>query len=321
MLVKYQSLVVPLHFLRYSEKMFSKPKIIALVGPTASGKTALAIELAKRFNSEVISADSRQVYRGLDIGSGKVTEAEMADIPHHLLDVAEITDTYTAADFVRDAKAAIADIISRGKIPIIAGGTFFYLDLLRGKMQTAAVEPNPTLQAELEKMSTEELSQKLMAADPDRAATIDHSNRRRLIRSLEIIDSLGKVPAVQSVPSDYDWLVFGIEIDKEILNQRIEKRIHDRLKNGMIEEVQNLLAAGVDAKRLDDFGLEYRYLTKYLLQEISYEEMVEELFAKSRQFAKRQRTWLKRDSSIIWKQFPVTVEQVETEVTEFLSED
>ncbi len=301
--------------------MFSKPKIIALVGPTASGKTALAVELAKRFNGEVISADSRQVYRGLDIGSGKVTEAEMAGIPHHLLDVAELTDTYTAADFVRDSKAAIADIISRGKIPIIAGGTFFYLDLLRGKMQTAAVEPNPTLQAELEKLSTEELSQKLMAADPDRAATIDHSNRRRLIRSLEIIDSLGKVPAVQSLPSDYDWLVFGIEIDKEILNQRIEKRIHDRLKNGMIEEVQNLLAAEVDAKRLEDFGLEYRYLTKYLLQEISYEEMVEQLFAKSRQFAKRQRTWLKRDSSIIWKQFPVTVEQVETEVTEFLSED
>lgn len=301
--------------------MSSKPKIIALVGPTASGKTNMAIELAKRFHGEVISADSRQVYRGLDIGSGKVTEAEMAGIPHHLLDVAEITDTYTAADFVRDAKAAIADIISRGKIPIIAGGTFFYLDLLRGKMQTAAVEPNPTLQAELEKMSTEELSQKLMAADPDRAATIDHSNRRRLIRSLEIIDSLGKVPAVQSLPSDYDWLVFGIEIDKEILNQRIEKRIHDRLKNGMIEEVQNLLAAEVDSKRLEDFGLEYRYLTKYLLQEISYEEMVEQLFAKSRQFAKRQRTWLKRDSSIIWKQFPVTVEQVETEVTEFLSED
>ncbi len=301
--------------------MSGKPKIIVLVGPTASGKTALAIEIAKRFNGEVISADSRQVYRGLDIGSGKVTKAEMDGVPHHLLDVSELTDTYTAADFVRDSKVAMADIISRGKIPIIAGGTFFYLDLLRGKMQTAAVEPNPTLQAELEKMSTKELSQKLIVADPGRAAIIDHSNRRRLIRSLEIIDSLGKVPAVKIIPSDYDWLVFGIEIDKEILNQRIEKRIHDRLKNGMIEEVQNLLAAGVEAKRLADFGLEYRYLTQYLLKEISYDEMVEQLFAKSRQFAKRQRTWLKRDSSIIWKQFPVTMEQVEAEVVKFLSEN
>lgn len=299
--------------------MSGKPKVIALVGPTSSGKTTLAIELAKRFNGEVISADSRQVYRRLDIGSGKVTKAEMDGIPHHLLDVAELTDTYTAADFVRDSKAAITDILSRGKIPIIAGGTFFYLDLLRGKMQTAAVEANPALQAELEKMSTAELSQALITADPDRAATIDHSNRRRLIRSLEIIDSLGKVPTIENIPSDYDWLVFGIDINKEVLNQRIEKRIHDRLKNGMIEEVQNLLATGVDAKRLDDFGLEYRYLTKYLLKEISYEEMVEQLFAKSRQFAKRQRTWLKKDGSIIWKQFPVTIEQVEAEAIEFLT--
>ncbi len=300
--------------------MQKKPKIIAIVGPTASGKTALSIELAKRFNGEVISADSRQVYRGLDIGSGKVTLSEMDGIPHHLLDIADPKDqTYTAADFVLDAKAATSDIISRGKVPIIAGGTFFYLDLLRGKMQTAAVERDLALEAELEKLTTEELIVRLNQEDPKRAATIDTSNRRRLIRALVITHSLGQVPEIESVPSEYEWLILGIEIEKELLNTRIEKRLHDRLQNGMLEEVERLLAEGVSAQRLDDFGLEYRYLSKYLLKEISYEEMVTEIFAKSRQFAKRQRTWLKRDPEIIWKPFPVTIKQIEDEVAGFLT--
>jgi tRNA dimethylallyltransferase len=296
----------------------NKPKVIAIVGPTASGKTALAVQLAKHINGEVISADSRQVYRGLDIGSGKVTTEEMENIPHHLLDVVDPKDTYTAADFVRDAKAAIADITSRGKVPIIAGGTFFYLDLLKGKMQVAEVEPNPDLQAELEKLSTEELVSKLKIADPSRASEIDTSNRRRLIRALEIVESLGQVPKVKETASDYDWLTIGIDIEKEILNERIEKRIQDRLKGGMIEEVVELLEQGVTVERLDDFGLEYRYLTKYILKEISHEKMVEEIFAKSRQFAKRQRTWLKRDEHIIWKPFPVSGLDIKSEIDTFL---
>ncbi len=300
--------------------MQKKPKIIAIVGPTASGKTALSIELAKRFNGEVISADSRQVYRGLDIGSGKVTLSEMDGTPHHLLDIADPKDqTYTAADFVLDAKVAISDIIRRGKVPIIAGGTFFYLDLLRGKMQTAAVERDFALEAELEKLTTEELIARLNLEDPKRAAIIDTRNRRRLIRALVITHSLGQVPEIESVPSEYEWLILGIEIEKELLNTRIEKRLHDRLQNGMLEEVERLLAEGVSTQRLDDFGLEYRYLSKYLLKEISYEEMVTEIFAKSRQFAKRQRTWLKRDPEIIWKPFPVTIKQIEDEVAGFLT--
>ena len=297
----------------------AKPKIIAVVGPTASGKTALSIELAKRFNGEVISADSRQVYRGLDIGSGKVTEAEMQGVHHHLIDIADITYRYTGADFVRDAKAAIADITARGKVPIIAGGTFFYLDLLRGKMSTAEVEPNLELQAELEKLTTEELFRKLSLADSARAATIESSNRRRLIRALEIIQTLGSVPPPTRTESEFDWLIFGIDIERDTLNARIEERMLQRLKNGMREEVEALLAAGASAERLVDFGLEYRFLTRNIQKEIPYEVMTEKLFTKIKQFAKRQKTWLKRDTEIIWEPFPVSVTNLESEVKAFLA--
>ena len=297
----------------------AKPKIIAVVGATASGKTALSIELAKRFNGEVISADSRQVYRGLDIGSGKVTEAEMQGIPHHLIDIADISYRYTGADFVRDAKAAIADITARGKVPIIAGGTFFYLDLLRGKMSTAEVEPNLELQAELEKLTTEELFRKLSLADSARAATIESSNRRRLIRALEIIQTLGSVPPPTRTESEFDWLIFGIDIERDTLNARIEERMLQRLKDGMREEVEALLAAGASAERLVDFGLEYRFLTRNIQKEIPYEVMTEKLFTKIKQFAKRQKTWLKRDTEIIWKPFPVSVTNLESEVKAFLA--
>jgi len=296
----------------------SKPKVIVILGPTASGKTALSIELAKLIDGEVISADSRQVYRGLDIGSGKVTKEEMQGIPHHLIDIADIENRYSGADFIRGAKAAITDIVSRGKVPIIAGGTFFYTDLLRGKLQTASVEPDLVLQAELEKLSTTELFSKLETADPVRAAEIEPENRRRLVRALEIVATLGHVPPPQAIESDYEWLVFGIKIDSEALAARIEKRLHDRLQSGMQEEVTALLASGVDPQRLIDFGLEYRYLTLRQNEELTYEEMVPQLFAKLRQFAKRQRTWLKRDTEIIWKDFPVTGNDILPEVQSFI---
>ena len=228
----------------------SKPKVIVILGPTASGKTALSIELAQLIDGEVISADSRQVYRGLDIGSGKVTVAEMQGIPHHLIDIADTGVRYSGADFVRDAKVAIADIVSRGKVPIIAGGTFFYTDLLRGRLQTASVPPNLPLQAELEKLSTEELLAKLGTTDPIRAANIEQGNRRRLVRALEIVATLGHVPVPKTPDSEFDFLVFGIKIDRETLYKRIEIRLHDRLENGMQEEVTNLLANGVDPNDL-----------------------------------------------------------------------
>jgi tRNA dimethylallyltransferase len=296
-----------------------KPKIITIVGPTASGKTSLSIEIAKHFNGEVISADSRQVYKGMDIGSGKVTKSEMQGIPHHLLNIAEPMTVYNGTDFVRDAKVAIADIASRKKNPIIAGGTFFYTDLLRGNLSSAPVPPNESLRNELEKLDTEKLFVMLKEKDSERADSIDQHNRRRLIRSLEIIDSLGKVPPQQIKESEYEWLVFGIDIPNEILHERIKLRLKDRLENGMIEEVENLLANDIPPERLISFGLEYKYITEYLLKKITYEEMYESIFAKSRQFAKRQKTWLKRDKTIIWKEFPVEISHLEQEIEAFLN--
>jgi tRNA dimethylallyltransferase len=296
-----------------------KPKVIVIVGPTSSGKTALSIDLANRFDGEVISADSRQVYRGMDLGTGKVTPTEMAGITHHLLDIADPqTDTYTGADFVHDAHTAITEITHRGHLPIIAGGTFFYLDLLRGLRTSAPVAPNETLRAELETKSTEELSATLTKLDPRRASKIDHDNRRRLIRAIEIIESLGHVPETTVSEPPYDMLVLGIDVPIDTLNARIHTRVLDRIDQGMIEEIASLHSHGVSWERMVSFGLEYRSIARYLQGHITKDVMIEELAAKIRQFAKRQRLWLKHDESIIWLPFPVDTDQASERVEQFL---
>lgn len=278
----------------------NKPKILVIVGPTASGKTSLSIKLAKRFNGEVISADSRQVYKGLDIGSAKVTKAEMDGVPHHLLDVADPKEVYTAADYKRDASAAISDILARGKLPIVCGGTFFYIDALLGKVSLPKVEPNEQLRSELEEKSAAELFAILEKLDPERANTIEKDNKRRLIRAIEIIKSIGQVPALSKSKPPYQILTIGLQIDMESHADLLKARILERLADGMIAEVQGLLDSGVTHDRLESFGLEYRYLSRYLRGEIEYEKMVDELTTKSRQFAKRQMSWLKRDEEIRW---------------------
>lgn len=281
-----------------------KPKAVAIVGPTASGKTALSIALAHHFDGEIISADSRQVYRGLDIGSAKVTPDEMAGIPHHLIDIVDPIIVYTGADFKRDGDVALSDIIARGKLPIVAGGSFFYLELLKGTMSSAPVPPNPTLRAGLEQKTTEELFALLSSRDPKRAEVIDAGNPRRLIRALEIIASVGTVPEVPIFELPYDWLTVGIDVPVDILNERIHTRIIDRLKIGMIEEVENLHKNGLSWERLETIGLEYRHIAYFLQNKLTRDEMIEQLTNKSRQFAKRQRVWLKRDKNIHWLPFP-----------------
>ena len=285
-------------------KVVKKPKAVAIVGPTASGKTALSITLAKHFNGEVISADSRQVYRGLDIGSAKITPEEMDGVPHHLIDTVDPNPVYTGADFKRDGEVALDDITHRGKLPIVAGGTFFYLELLKGTMQSAPVSPNPILRAQLEQKTNEELFAELITKDPRRAETIDSDNPRRLIRALEVIKAIGVVPEVPTIDLTYNWLTLGIDVPTEILNERIYQRIIARLQIGMIEEVESLHKNGVSWERLEAIGLEYRYLARYLQNILTKDEMITELTSKSRQFAKRQRVWLKRDKNIHWLPFP-----------------
>lgn len=277
-----------------------KPKILIIVGPTASGKTALSVELAKSFNGEVISADSRQVYKGLDIGSAKVTKIEMEGVPHHLIDVCDPKETYNASDFKRDAEDAINDMVSRGILPIICGGTFFYIDALLNRISLPEVEPNETLRAELEEKTPIELLSLLEKLDPTRASTIEKDNKRRLIRAIEIATALGSVPPTMNTESPYEVLTIGLTVDMNTHGETLKKRILNRLDNGMVEEVEGLLENGVSHDKLESFGLEYRYISRYLRGLIKYEEMIEELTTKSRQFAKRQMTWLKRDSTIQW---------------------
>ncbi len=277
-----------------------KPKIIAIVGPTASGKTALSVELAQKINGEIISADSRQVYLGMDIGTGKITPEEMLGIPHHLIDIADPVTVYTGADFVKDASEAITSIVGREHVPIVTGGTFFYIDLLRGKMQAAPVEPNEDFRNSLAHFKDDELFAELQVKDPKRASTIDPFNRRRLIRALEVIEALGSVPQNTTTESPYSWLLLGIETKKDMLHDKIHDRLLARLESGMVQEVETLLAQGVSYERLDDLGLEYRYIGQYLQKNLTYEEMISELETKIRQYAKRQMTWLKRNPEIEW---------------------
>lgn len=296
---------------------FEKPKILVIVGPTASGKTALAIKLAKGFNGEVISADSRQVYRGLDMGTGKVTIKEMGGIPHHLLDIVDPGSTYTAAQFKEDGAQAITDISSRGKLPIIAGGTFFFVDALLGKNSFPEVEPNQTLRAELEKLNTETLFAQLTKKDPTRAAGIDQNNRRRLIRALEIIETLGTVPKTKTY-TPYNFLTMGITLPKDALRKKIHTRLIERLDQGMIEEVSALRTKKVSDEWLTRLGLEYRYITEYLQGKLSKDELITVLDAKIWQYAKRQMTWLKRDTNIVWMDTN-TYDAIHEKVSDFLS--
>ena len=277
-----------------------KKKIIPIVGPTASGKSDFAVWLAKKINGEVISCDSRQVYRGLDIGSGKITKRQMRGVPHHLLSIASPKRTFTAQDYKNHAEDALKKIYKNGKIPIICGGTGFYLDTLLETVQLPNVPPNKLLRKKLEKKTVKELFSKLERLDPRRAKSIDKNNKPRLIRALEIIDYLGFIPKSKKTKSPYDALYIGINIEKDILRKKIHNRLSARIKKGMFDEVERLHKKGLSWNRMEKLGLEYRYLARYFQNKLSYEETLEQLENAIWQYSKRQLTWFAKNKKITW---------------------
>ncbi len=275
-------------------------RLIVIVGPTATGKSGLAVSLAKKFHGEVISADSRQVYRGLNIGSGKIAKKEMMGIRHHLLDVTNPRQTFTVAHYQHLAHKALENVWKRDKLPIFCGGTGFYIESVVDGLVIPEVKPNPALRKKLRKISAGKLFGMLKKKDPRRAAVIDRYNPVRLIRALEIADALGKVPELKKNPIAAGVLIIGVTKNASELRKAIETRLAKRIKAGMVKEVEQLHQRGVSWKRLEDFGLEYRYVALYLQNKIKKEELVPLLSKKIRDYAKRQMTWFKRDKRIRW---------------------
>ena len=275
----------------------SKPKVVAVVGTNASGKSALGIRLAKQFEGEIISADSRQVFRGLDLGSGKVTTEEMQGVPHYLIDVREPGEFFSMADFQKMSYEKIEEIRARKHLPMIVGGTGLYVDSVLDGYLLSDQEPDLAYRAELEKLTTPALYAKLVTLVPD--VNVEKNNRNRVMRMLERIhDGDNAVPSKQA---RYDSLRLGVSWERDVLAKRIDERIRMRLKQGMIEEVQGLLDSGVSRDFLLGLGLEYRYITQYLIGEIpDRDDMLAQLAHAIKKFAKRQMTWFRRNPDIIW---------------------
>ncbi len=281
--------------------MQKKPKALVVLGPTACGKSDLAVELAIKFNGEVISADSRQVYTGLDIGTGKITKTEMCGIPHHVLDVASPKKTFTVIDYKNLAEKAIKDIISRDKLPIICGGTGFYIRALTEILDIPNVPENKKLRAELQKKSPDQLFEQLLKIAPDRAKNIDKNNPVRLIRAIEIASAIGSVPINNPKPrQDIEFLKIGILPKDEMIKERIYNRLLTRLDSGMLNEAKKINKKGLPWKRMEELGLEYRYMSRFLTKKISRQEMIDQLALEIWHYAKRQKTWFKKDKTINW---------------------
>ncbi len=274
-----------------------KTKVVVITGPTAVGKSDYAVDYAIKNNGEVISADSRQVYTGLNIGTGKITQDEMRGITHHLLDVVSPTEKFNVGKYKILAQKAITEISARGKLPIICGGTGFYIDAVVKNISYPHVPHDEKLQKELEEKSTTELFQILNNLDHEYAKGLNNSERNnthRLVRAIEIAKALGKIPKVEKLESPYDveWIV--LDLPKEELRERINKRLIKRLENGMIEEVENLHKNGLSWERMEELGLEYRYISRFLRGLITKEEMIEQLKNKIWHYAKSQVAWFKR---------------------------
>ena len=286
----------------------SKPKIIVICGPTASGKTALSIQLAKKINGEIVSADSMQIYKDMDIGTAKPSIEEMDGVKHYLIDNVSPTIRYSVANYKKDALNAIEEILKKGKTPIIVGGTGLYVDSLVNGIEyddlEIDLEYRHQLEREAEEKGLEELYNKAIQIDAEAMKKISPNDRKRILRVLEIYHSTGKTKTEQEIESrekenPYEYVVFAINMDREKLYERINKRVDIMIENGLVDEVKSLI------NKYDELptaiqGLGYKEVVSYLNNEITYEKMIEKIKQETRRYAKRQLTWFRRNKQIIW---------------------
>ena len=288
--------------------MNAKPTCWVLTGPTASGKTALSIRLAKAHDCEIVCMDSMQIYRGMTIGTAKPTPEEMDGVPHHMIDVAEPGEAFSVAQYQEMAEAAMADIVSRGHQLLLVGGTGLYLRALRHPMAMGMVTGDDAIRQQLEDEAKQtdgryKLHQRLESVDPDTAARLHVNDVRRVVRALEVYQLTGipfsKQPQVEQ-ETPFNYRVASLTMDREILYQRIEKRVDMMLEAGLLDEVRALLDSGVPADAQAMKGLGYKELVPYLRGEITMDEAVYELKLGTRHYAKRQLTWMRREEDVLW---------------------
>ncbi|MCH5319913.1 MAG: tRNA (adenosine(37)-N6)-dimethylallyltransferase MiaA [Paramuribaculum sp.] len=299
-------------------------KIIAITGPTASGKTRRAVSVANRMGGEIISADSRQIYRGMDIGTGKDL-TEYGDVPYHLIDIADAGYKYNLYEYVRDARKAIEDVKAKGKLPIICGGTGLYMETLLNSTVLPEVKVNPQLRSQLEDKSLDELKEILEGMKRLHNNT-DVDTKKRAIRAIEIQTYYNEHPEAQGGKrgTPPNALIIGVEIDREERRKKISTRLRIRLDEGLVKEVSDLMANGVKADDLIYYGLEYKFVTLYLTGELSYQEMVSGLETAIHQFAKRQMTWLRgmerRGFTIHWLPYDMSDDEFNLRVEELYND-
>lgn len=285
--------------------MTGKKRVIAVVGPTASGKTALAVELARLLGGEVISCDSMQVYKGMDIGTAKVTADEMRGVKHHLIDVALPSDEFSCADYSELARKSIDDITERGLVPVFCGGTGLYLDGVIGISSFSDAGRDDAFRAEMEKKSAHELHLELSRIDPVSASATHENNVKRVIRALEIYHLTGKTKSEwdelsKQMQAPYDSVIIGLDYkDRATLYDRINRRVDIMLENGLVDEVRALDCEAFRASNASD-GIGYKELLRYFDGELTLDEAVEEIKKASRNYAKRQLTWFRRNKSVKW---------------------
>ena len=304
--------------------MPDKRKCLVVTGPTASGKSSLVMRIAEELNGEIVCMDSMQIYRGMDIGTAKPTPEDRRRVPHHMLDIADPDEAFSVAMWCERAEAEIRSILSRQRLPVIVGGTGLYLRALRHPMALGYSVSSPDIRGEMERLAeTEEgkrtLHRRLAERDPRAAEKLHVNNVRRVIRALEVMEMTGKrfsEQAADSHPSPFDFVCFCLSMDRQVLYGRIDRRVHQMVEQGLVQEVKNLMASGVPGDAQSMQGIGYKEIIRHLKGEMSLDDSIREIQQNTRHYAKRQMTWFRREEEMHWLDAgsPDLAEQVLTQL-------